>query len=588
MNKLFTTFLALIFAGQLLAQTENWQTDYEKSGLIATPTNAQTMAFVDRLDAASEQISVADFGISPQGRALRYLIYDVDGFANPEQIKSTGRPLLMVQAGIHSGESEGKDAMLMMLRDQILEGKHDALFEKVSLLFIPIFNVDGHERFSPYGRINQNGPVEMGWRTTAQNLNLNRDFLKAEAPEMQAWLGLFNQFDPDFFIDTHTTDGADYQYVMTYAMETAGNMESGLTDWQSEVFLPFWTQQMQQSGFPVFSYVSFRSWHDPRSGLVSSPAGPMLSQGYTAQRNRPGLLLETHMLKPYAQRVDATKAAVVFTLELLAKEAKSLKKSIAAADQYTASDAFRSENFPINFEVNMRDSSLVAFDGVAYSVVKSELTGGDWFVYEADRPEQFLLPMFDKAKVTKSVKIPEAYIIPVEWKSIIEKLHLHGIQLDTLKIETEFPVESYHFTDISWQGRPNEARHKVNRMAFETKTEQKQFPKGTIIVHTDQPKARLIAYLLEPEADGSLLEWGFFNAIFEQKEYAESYVMEPLARRMLDSIPGLKQAFLQKKQNDKAFAESSWAQLNWFYKQTSWWDEKYMVYPVNRLLQKPE
>jgi len=588
MNKLFTAFLALILAGQLIAQTENWQTHYEKSGLIATPTYAQTMAFVDRLDVASEQISVADFGISPQGRPLRYLIYDVDGFTNPEQIKSMGRPLLMVQAGIHSGESEGKDAMLMLLRDQILEGKYDALFEKVSLLFIPIFNVDGHERFSPYGRINQNGPVEMGWRTTAQNLNLNRDFLKAEAPEMQAWLTLFNQFDPDFFIDTHTTDGADFQYVMTYAMETAGNMESGLTEWQSKVFLPYWKQQMDQSGFPVFPYVSFRNWHDPRSGLVSSPAGPMLSQGYTAQRNRPGLLLETHMLKPYAQRVDATKAAVVVTMELLAKEAKSFKESIAAADQFTASEAFRASNFPINFEVDMHDSSLVAFDGVEYSVKKSELTGGDWFVYEADKPAQFTLPIFDKAKVTKSVKIPEAYIIPVEWKSIIDKLQLHGVQLDTLKNQTELPVESYHFTTIRWQSQPYEGRHKVRSMAFDRKSERKSFPAGTILVPTDQPKARLIAYLLEPEADGSLLEWGFFDAIFEQKEYAESYVMEPLARRMLDSIPGLKQAFLQKKQNDKAFAESSWAQLNWFYKQTPWWDEKYMGYPVNRLLHNPE
>ncbi len=532
-------------AGQLLAQTENWQTEYEKSGLVATPTYAQTMDFIERLDAASDQISVADFGISPQGRALRYLIYDVDGYTEAAQIKAAGRPLLMVQAGIHPGESEGKDAMLILLRDQVLQGKYDHLFNNVSLIFIPIFNVDGHERFSPYGRINQNGPVEMGWRTTAQNLNLNRDFLKAEAPEMQAWLAMYNQFDPDFFIDTHTTDGADYQYVMTYAMETEGNMERGLTEWQTEVFLPFWKKQMQQAGFPVFPYVSFRRWHDPRSGLVSSPAGgPMLSQGYTAQRNRPGLLLETHMLKPYAQRVDATKAAVVFTMELLAREAKSLKKSIAVADHFTASEAFRATNFPIKFEVDRHDSSLVAFDGVEYKVLKSELTGGDWFVYEKDKPTAFLLPIFDKAKVSESVKLPEAYLIPVEWKTVINKLQYHGIQMDTLDRNSEFLVENYHFTDVSWQGRPYEGRHKINRMAFETKTERKSFLAGTILVPTNQPKARLIAYLLEPEADGSLLEWGgFFDVIFEQKEYAESYVMEPLARRMLDSIPGLKQAF---------------------------------------------
>ncbi|MBU1370801.1 MAG: M14 family metallopeptidase [Bacteroidetes bacterium] len=588
MKNLIISFLMLFVTTAQYAQSENWQTDYEKSGMVATPTYAQTMSFLDRLDTASAEISTADFGISPQGRPLRYLIYDVDGLKTAEQLKASGRVLLMVQAGIHPGESEGKDALLMLLRDQVLEGKYDALFEKVSLLFVPIFNVDGHERFSPYGRINQNGPIEMGWRTTAQNLNLNRDYLKAEAPEMQAWLSLFNRFDPHFFIDTHTSDGADYQYVMTYAMETAGNMEAGLTAWQAEVFLPFWKQQMNQSGFPVFPYVSFRKWHDPRSGLVSWISGPMLSQGYTAQRNRPGLLLETHMLKPYNQRVEATKASVVHAMELLAQKASELQELLKAADEYTASGSFREQDFALDFQIDMTDSTLVAFDGVAYKVTKSDLTGGDWFVYDNQKPQQFVLPFFDKAKVLKTVKLPEAYIVPVEWINIIGKLKSHGVHMKTLEADKEMLVETYLFTDISWQTRPYEGRHRVNQMSFEPKMTNKVFPAGSVIVPMNQPLARLIAYMLEPEADGSLLEWGFFDAVFEQKEYAESYVMEPLARRMLDSIPGLREAYQQKKQSDKNFANSSWAQLNWFYKQTPWWDQQFMVYPIGRLMQWEE
>jgi len=170
-----------------------------------------------------------------------------------------------VQACIHPGESEGKDAMLMLLRDMVIDKKNTHLLDHISILFIPVFNVDGHERFGPYNRINQNGPKEMGWRVTANNLNLNRDFLKAETPEMKAWLKMFNKWLPDFFIDTHTTDGADYQYVLTYLMEIFGNMDDGLTNWCKNRFLPDMTGKMESRGFPVFPYIGFRDWHNPKA-----------------------------------------------------------------------------------------------------------------------------------------------------------------------------------------------------------------------------------------------------------------------------------------------------------------------------------
>jgi len=565
------------------AQQDEWKTYYEKSGKTATPRYAETLAFLERLEIQSEAVNMADFGLSPQQRPLKYVIYDRDGLTDPDDIKASGRVLLMVQAGIHPGESEGKDAMLILLRDQVIERKHEALFEHLSLLFIPVFNVDGHERFSPYGRINQNGPVEMGWRVTAQNYNLNRDYLKADAPEMQAWLALYDKYDPDFFIDTHTTDGADYQYVMTYGLELGDNIDAGLTTWQKEVFLPFWDKAMHEHGFPVFPYVSFRSWHDPRSGLISWRSGPMFSQAYAAHRNRVGLLLETHMLKPYNQRVEATLAAILHSMELLALQGKQLQQLNYEADKFATSANFGAKDFVLRYQLDHNDSAMVSFAGVHYEKQISELTGGDLFVYDANRPDTFLLPLFQTFIPDKVVKLPEAYLVPVEWTAVINRLKWHGIQYEVLGQSVDIEVEQYVFSEVNWQQRPYEGRHRIRDFSMEKRLQTVTYPAGSVKVPIAQPLVRLIAHLLEPEGDGSLLEWGFFNGIFEQKEYAETYVMEPLAQRMLDSIPGLRDTYEAKKLADPEFARNSWAQLNWFYRQTPWWDEKYMVYPVGRL-----
>lgn len=586
------SFVLLVFVmlidSSLIAQQNEWQTDYEQSGYMATPRYEATMNYLLKLDAASDSMATGVFGHSAQRRELLYAIIDRDGLKDPEAIRAEGRILLLVQACIHAGESEGKDAMLELLRDMLIHKQHPGLLNNVSILFIPIFNADGHERFGPHGRINQNGPREMGWRTTAVNLNLNRDFLKADAVEMKAWLQFYHRWQPEFFIDTHTTNGADYQYVLTYALETGGNMTVPLTEWQNKEYLPAMIQRMEEAGVPVFPYVSFRKWHDPRSGLISGVASPMFSQGYTALRNRPGLLVETHMLKPYQPRVEATYDIIIITLNILNKEANTLARLIAEADSYTASADFRRKAFPLRFSIDMTDSSMVDFKGVEYELVKSTITGGEWFRYHRDKPATFSLSLFDQAVVSDSVQLPEAYVVPVEWQEAIERLRLHGIRMHELASTTEMVAFTDSFTKVEWYQQPYEGRHRIRKTESVRVSRKVQLPAGSVLVPMDQPLAPVIAHLLEPRGNGSLLEWGFFDAIFEQKEYAESYVMEPLAQKMLDSIPGLTEAFAAQKASDQAFAASSWAQLNWFYRQTPWWDSQYMIYPVLRLESIPE
>jgi len=613
-------FLVMILSCFYLSAQTEWQTWFERSGGTQTPRYAETISFCRKLAEASPMVSYSPFGISPQGRELPLLIVDREGLSDPGAIRETGRIILLVEACIHPGESEGKDAGLMLIRDLVtkdVERKtwdirretkevvndtaHPAsriphrtspishppssisqLLDHVSLLFIPIFNVDGHERFGPYNRINQNGPEEMGWRVTATNLNLNRDFLKADAPEMQAWLTMFNRWDPDFFMDIHTTDGADYQYVLTYMMETRGNMDAGLTTWCDRVFLLAWTEEMEDAGYLVFPYIEFHAWHDPKSGLIRDAAPPMLSQGYVALRNRPGLLVETHMLKPYKQRVEATCQCLLSTLGILNLHYEQLKTLNKAADDFVTKEAFRSEPFPLWFEVSREDSLMVDFKGVEYSPVKSDLTGGIYYKY-SDIPVTFQVPLFETVKPSKSVILPKAYIIPVEWKEVIDRAAWHNISMIPLSRDSAIRVTSYKFSNPRWQANPYEGRHPLQRVEKDTFSEVRVFPAGSVIIPVSQPAARVIAQLLEPDGDGSLLYWGFFDPIFEQKEYVEFYVMEPMAKRMMEEDPSLRKELEARMASDSTFATSPWLILNWFLERSPYADQRRMVYPVGRI-----
>ncbi|PIY32262.1 MAG: peptidase M14 [Bacteroidetes bacterium CG_4_10_14_3_um_filter_42_6] len=568
-------------------QQTDWTTYFEKHQYNGTPRYDETMEFCRRLAQNSPFISLDTVGISPQGRPIVVVIIDKNGHHTEESVRQSGNAVLLVQSAIHAGEPDGKDAMLQWLRDMVAYQKHVELLNHVTILWIPILNVDGHERYGAYSRINQNGPEEMGWRANAQNLNLNRDYMKAETPEIQLWLKLFNHWLPDFFIDCHTTDGADYQYPITHSMEIYGNMDPGLTAWQKDTYLPVIEAEMEKSGFPVFQYVSFRRWHDPRSGLYATVALPRLSEGYTALQNRPGLLIETHMLKPYRIRVESTERLILVTLEMLNNEYQNLKKLNLQADEFSASEAFRKLPLAIGFTTDYSDSVMVDFKGIDYDRVTSDLSGGDWFRY-GNTPTLFSLPMFDRVVPNETVKLPEAYIIPPQWTLVIEKLQLHGVEFYTLKNSVETEVNLYTFSDYSWQQQPSEGKHPMTKLKLTENAKLMKFPAGSVVVPVNQRRARVIANILEPKASDSYVYWGYFDAITEQKEYSESYSMETIACQMLTEDPDLQATFDLWKQNNPVLSENSYAILNWFYQQSPWWDQQKDLYPIGRIMSKSQ
>jgi hypothetical protein len=471
----------------------------------------------------------------------------------------------------------------MLIRDIAIAKKHQSLLDHVTILFMPIFNVDGHERFGPHNRANQNGPEEMGWRTTASNLNLNRDYLKADAPEMKAWLRLYTEWLPEFFADCHATDGADYQYSLTYAVEVFGNMDPDVTTWAKDEYVAPLTKQMDKAGYPIIRYNSYRSRHEPQSGLVCWAAPPRFSTGYATLQNRPAILVETHMLKDYKTRVSATYELLRLTLEILNREHRSLKRLVAQADARTASPGFRREPFPLTFTLG-GDSVMIDFLGYECEVVDSDVTGGKWHRF-SDKPITMQIPYFFEQVPEKTAVLPEAYVIPPEWTDVIERLELHGVTCRRLQSVCVVPVRSYRLTGEEWRARPYEGRHTVT-CTPEAVTEVRVYPGGSVVVDMNQRAARVAAHVLEPDGPDSFVAWGFFNAVFEQKEYIESYVIEDLARKMLGADENIRLEFEEMKVSDPEFGKNPWRIRRWFYQRTPYWDDRIGVYPVGKVVDR--
>ncbi len=557
--------------GQLNAQVPkkmvDFLTDCERSNYEITPKFEQTKAYFQKLEKASGMIHCFSFGTSPMGRELSMVIVDKDGLTSPEAIRAKGRVIILIESCIHAGEPDGKDASMIFIRDMVIGKRDIKLLNDVSFVFVPVFNVDGHENFTALNRINQNGPRELGTRNTAQQLNLNRDFLKADAPEMRAWLAMYNHWLPELFIDVHVTNGADFQYVMTYAIDNlTDNMEPGITAWSRDIYEKELCSQMEKAGFPIFPYGSFKKYNAPESGFVPDTFDPRYSQGYAAAHNRLGLLIENHIYKPYKQRVIATVEAFFASARILAANKKSLQKTIAKADAYTSSPASRTE--PFGFKYTPVDTNPVESNYLSWGrdTVISDLSGGEWVTHDYNDPITLNIPVYTTYKPSFSIKVPDAYILMPQYRNVIELLDLHGIKYTILQESGKAQVETYRYTGGKFSSRQSEGRLPV-QAEFTTQKETLEYPAGSIYIDMNQPASRVAMWLLEPAAPGSLTYWGFFNVCVQSTNefWIRPQYMEVKGREMLQKDPQLKAAFEKKLQEDKEFANNPQAILGYFY-----------------------
>jgi murein tripeptide amidase MpaA len=555
---------------RLIAPADHpWITPAERTGLTATPSYDETIAWLRRLDAASPLIRMESFGRTAQGRELFVVIASKGRRFDP------AKPTLLAQAGIHAGEIDGKDAGLMLLRDIAFRGKAN-LLDGANLLFVPVFNADGHERTSPYNRPNQRGPVSQGWRTTAQNLNLNRDYLKADSPEMRAMIGLIRRWDPYLYLDLHVTDGLDYQQDITFDFNGYGGRGArspAVGRWLDGVYRPAVEAGLKAQGHVPGPYINPVDRNDPAKGIVIAPSGARFSTGYGDARRLPTVLLETHSLKPYRRRVLGTYVFVEESLRLLGAQGRALRAAVAA------DKTLRPAGVPVAVKPNETPVGNFDFLPIQQETYLSPASGRREVRFLGRPGAPLRVPVFS-SQAAASVNRPRAYWVPASKPEVIERLRLHGVRLETLPAARAVPVEAVRFSAASLAPNPNEGRVAIRAGGLVRERRTELYPAGSVRVPTDQPLGELAMLMLEPESEESLWAWGFFPEILQRTEYMEAYAVAPLAERMLAADPKLKAEFEAALKADPKFAADPDARLQWFYRRSPYYDERHLLYPI--------
>ena len=556
----------------MVPASDRWVTPSERDALRTTPRYDETVAYVRRLVAAAPQLKMVSLGKSPEGRDIWMVIASKEKAFTPEALKRGGKPTLFAQGGIHSGEIDGKDAGLMLLRDMTVRGTKRELLDGANLLFVPIFSVDAHERFTRYSRINQRGPEESGWRTQSQNYNINRDYVKADTLEAQAMIRALRTWDPDLYVDLHVTDGADYQYDITYGWNGPWAHSPAIATWLNSAFRPAVDGALRTQGH-IPGPLIFTD--DPvASGVITGASDPRLSHGYGDARHLPSILVENHSLKPYDQRVLGTYVFLEQALRTLAADSAGLRAA-ARSDRER-----RPGKVPFAWRVPDGQTETMEVLGVESRKTLSPVTG-DVRIEWLGRPVTGRAPLRKATEVTSSVAPPRAYWVPASWSGVIAKLDLHGVPYERIDQARDVDVTMYRLSDPKYAAEQFEGHVRVSATTTPEKRRE-HFPAGSVRVSTDQPLGTLAVIMLEPSSPDSLFQWGFLHSILSPTEYVEAYIMEPTAERMLAEDPKLAEEFQKKLETDDAFRADPRARLQWFYKRTPFYDERAMLYPIAR------
>ena len=574
--------LALSAAVPLAHAAPDLTTVSERSGFIKTGRYDEVIRLCTAFQQAyPRQVSCIDFGTTPEGRPMKALVVTNTGAKTPALARKKGLPVTLIQGGIHAGEIDGKDAGFLALRE-ILDNKlAKGALDKQVLIFVPVFNIDGHERFTPNNRPNQRGPVEMGWRTTAQNFNLNRDYVKADSPEMQAMLALVNAWDPLVYVDLHVTDGAKFEHDVSIQVEPVYSGDPEFRKTGLALRTKVLDDITKLGSQPHSFYMSFVDTDNPASGFADGVSDPRFSTGYFQLRNRMAMLVETHSWKDYPTRVKITHNAIVSVLDQVAINGSQWQRAAAEADARATKIA--GSAVPLSWKTTEK-SHMIDFKGYEYTRTPSEVSGILMTRYDESKPQIWHVPLRDEVLPDLSLPAPGAgYVVPPAFAAIVAtKLKQHGISYQVLAApQAQAAVQTFRADKVAFSAAPFESHQRLTVQGA-WKPEARPVGAGALYVPVGQPKARLVMAMLEPQAPDSLLAWGTFNNAYERKEYMEEYVAEEIARAQMAADPALAAQFKSLIDSDPAFAKNAHARLEFFAKRHGSWDERFNLYPVYR------
>ena len=574
MKKIFTVFLSTLFFNFLYAQ--NITTVFEKSNGTKTPTYHETIDWWQKLDAQSGKVKMLTMGMSDAGYPLHLIVVANNGDYNFDNIRKNNKRVILVNNGIHPGEPDGIDASMLLARDIVINKVK--LPDNVVLAIIPVYNIGGCLNRSADYRVDQNGPEEFGFRGNSQNLDLNRDFIKCDSKEAKAFAEIFHLTDPDVFLDNHVSDGADYQHVMTLICTQHSKLGGVLGEYLNKTFEPGLYASMKEKGFDLIPYVN--AFGDtPDSGWPEFFESPRYSSGYAALWHTFSFISETHMLKPYDQRVKSTYELMKTFIDFTSKNSSTIKQLRDQTKQAVKTQA----EFPIAWTLDRSQSSKRIYKGYTAAYKPSDVSGQRRLYYDRSKPYEKEVPFYNFYKPSVNVQKPKAYIVPQGWWTVIDLLKVNKVQMTQLKKDSTIEVEVYRIDDYKTAARQNEMHHINSDVKTSVSVKQMKFKKGDYYIPMNQPANRFLIETLEPTASDSYFAWNFFDGILGQKEGYSGYAFEDIAADYLKTNSDLKNKLEQRRATDTAFAKNGRAQLNFVYENSPWVEPDYLKYPVYRI-----
>ncbi len=556
---------------------KKYVTVFEKGNGNQTATYEQVVDFYKQLDAGFQSVKMETKGLTDSGQPLHMVVYNQEKDFNFDKL-SKSKSVILINNAIHPGEPDGVDATMMLFRDLAL-GKIKAP-ENVVLVTIPVYNIGGMLNRNSTSRTNQNGPEEYGFRGNGRNFDLNRDMIKADTKNTKSLIDIFHAVKPDVFIDNHVSNGADYQYTLTYIQTNPDRLGKELGSYIAEKMSPNLVAALKKKGIDAMHYVDFNG-ETPESGLVQFLDSPRYTTGYTSLYNCLGYVVETHMWKPYAQRVKATyefmESAMRFA-DVNKEEIKKIKR--VASEQFKIGHLY-----PVKWELDTSKTKIITFLGYEAEHKKSEVTTGNRLYYDRSKPFQKEIKFYSDYKTTAAVRIPKAYVIPQSWWTVIDLLKANHCKFDRIKKDTLISVESYKIADYKSVTSPYEGHYPHRNVKIVKSPEKVMFRKGDYIFPVNQEAIKLLLETLEPEAVDSYFNWNFFDTILQQKEWYSDYLFEDLAGQLLKENPDLQKELDEKKKADEKFAGNPAAQLEWVHKHSKYYEKAHLQYPVFRIVE---
>lgn len=548
----------------------------------ATPSYPETIDFYKKLAEQSPQVELKTYGTTDSGFPLHLAILSKDKDFSPATIRAKNKRVLLVNNAIHAGEPCGVDATMMLFRNGANDKKIQEYLKHVVVVTIPFYNIGGGLNRGSYSRANQIGPHEHGFRGNAKNLDLNRDFIKADSKNAQTFNQLFNEWQPDVFIDNHTSNGADYPYVITMIATQKDKLDPNLSTYLQQDMLPALYDGMKKSNYEMTPYVFARN--TPDDGIAGFLDLPRYSSGYAAMHNAISFISETHMLKPYEDRVKST----YFFMENMIKKMDKDYEKIKSLREKAIKNSMEKSTFDVSWSLDFEQKDSILFKGYTAKYKPSGISGLDRLYYDRNEPYEKYIPFFNSYKTTLSVEKPIAYIIPQAYSDVIDRLHWNGVKTERLSKNVELDVEMYRIEDYTTSEFAYEGHYNHSDVKVKAEAKKWRYHKGDYVIYTNQASNRYIVETLEPQATDSYFNWNFFDGILMQKEYFSSYVFEDTALEILNNNPSLKAELATKKVNDEEFAKSARAQLDFVYKRSPYYEATHNVYPVGRLVNRAD